>query len=337
MTRWRTAAVALFFLLPGGLSAQGRAISGTVRDEAGIPIPAVQVILDLDHQPARDTRTDDAGHYVFRDVERGIHKLRYMRLGYYPQDYATAVRDTAVRLDVVLRRLPSSLDTVRVHGLRVGVVGLVVAHQSQRPVDSAEVTVVRSDARAITGRNGQFALVDGVDAGPQLVLAKKGGYETKLLDVTVPESSTVEVAMLLDRPSGNNVNRRAMAYEDLEDRARWIGGRSALVTGAELAKTGEKDLYDALWLSRVLQRKNLNQGYGCILVDGWQLGGGDFDVSQVEAVEVYAPGTDYTGSLAWRGCEDTWVFAPLTARDKKTVAPRANRPGLPTLVIWLKR
>lgn len=337
MNRCWTAAVVLSFVLPGAIAAQGRSISGTVRNEAGIPIPEVQVILDLSHQPARSTRTDDQGHYDFGEVGAGIHKLRYLRIGYYPQDFATAVRDTSVRLDVVLRRLPSALDTVRVHGLRVGVVGIVVAHQSQRPVDSADVTVIGTDARARTGRNGQFALVDDVPAGPQVVLAKAGGFETKLVDVTVPDSSTVEVAMIMDPPKGNNVNRRAMAYEDLEDRSRWIGGRSAFVTGIELARTGQKNLFDALWLTRVLQRKNLNKGYGCILVDGWQLGGGNFDVSQVEAVEVYAPGTDYTGSLAWQGCDDTWVFAPLKASDWKTVAPRANRPGLPTLVIWLKR
>ncbi len=319
-------------------AARGQApgISGTVRDEAGVPVPQVEVLLDLDRHPSRSARTDDDGRYVFRDVGRGIHKLRFQHIGYYPQDLGSIVGNRSSRLDVVMRRLPSSLDTVRVHGVRVGVIGLVVAHLSQRPVDSATVEVLRTHARATTGKNGQFALTDGVDAGPQVVLAKADRYETRMLSVTVPESSTVEVAMMMDPSTGKGANRRAIALADFEDRSHWFGNRSTLMTRAQLKETGQSNLHDAVYFSALLRSKMLNTP-GCVIING---GSGaaltDISVDQVEAIEVYGPGSDYTGSLAMAGCSDSWIFAPIK-KDPKVVAPRANRQGKVTMVIWLKR
>jgi hypothetical protein len=115
-----------------------------------------------------------------------------------------------------------------------------------------------------------------------------------------------------------------------------MGRGAALVSGAELAEFHGQSLSRAMGQIPSLRNRGLIQSPGCILVNGVRSGViPEFSVDDVEAVEVFYPGTDYTGTLADRGCPSTAALPRLSS--KPFSRPRRNNLGAPTWVIWLKR
>ena len=321
--------------------AQGRTrtIGGMVRDESDSPLGGVEVAIDVGRSNTRRTRTDDQGRFYLGVVRTGAHELRFRLIGYYPVERPIVVGDSSLTVAVVLKRVPSILDTVRVHGYQVGVIGVVATSGSLRPVDSAEVEVLHTKARTQSANGGHFALVDGVPSGPQVVFARSAGFLPKMLSLTVPESSTVEVALGLERLSAPGAKRIAMPLADLEERTRWMGGGAALVSGVELAPFRGLTLGRALKEIPSLRNRGLIEDISCVLINGLPsgIGSAGYTIDDVEAIEIYRPGSDYTGTLAQRGCPNSAALPqvsgrPFTPAQRPKLMARGN-----TLVIWLKR
>jgi hypothetical protein len=311
-------------------------ISGVVRDEAGAPLSDVEVMLDPLRRDARLLRTDQRGRYWFDAIDRGVHTIRFRKLAYFPDERAVVHDGVTVSVDIVLRRVPDALDTIRITGHRVGIVGFVVAQQSFRGLPGAEVTILRTRASATTDVRGRFALTEGVKSGPQMVMAKAKGFATSFMSVTVPESSTAQVALALTTPSFPGARRVAMPLAEFERRAHWMGRGAALVTRSELAEFRGQSLERVLPHVMSLRRRGFIVSDGCVLINGWQMGRSthDIDADEVEAVEVYLPGTDYTGTLAARGCLASDAIGRLSARPFS--GTQRSVGGLATIVVWLK-
>jgi len=75
-----TALVAL--TAAGRLAAQGLIVWGTVRDEAGKPLPGVTVKLMTQSQGVRIGATNSAGEFRFRDLATGFLELAFEKDGY---------------------------------------------------------------------------------------------------------------------------------------------------------------------------------------------------------------------------------------------------------------
>ena len=86
----------LALIAPSAGAAQAGVIAGTVRDEAGAPIPNAQVFVV---GTAFSTLTDKLGTYTLRGVPAGSHDLRAAFVGYRPllkRDITTATDTTTV-------------------------------------------------------------------------------------------------------------------------------------------------------------------------------------------------------------------------------------------------
>ncbi len=85
-------------------------ISGTVRDEAGKPVPEADVVASADNARAR---TDSAGHFEIRNLEDGTYAIRVRRLGYLPARLTADISHGGqATLSVELKTRPALLDSI---------------------------------------------------------------------------------------------------------------------------------------------------------------------------------------------------------------------------------
>jgi hypothetical protein len=85
-------------------------ISGTVRDEAGKPVPDADVVASADNARAR---TDSAGHFEIRNLDDGTYAVRARRLGYLPARMTVDISHGGrATLSIELRARPALLDSI---------------------------------------------------------------------------------------------------------------------------------------------------------------------------------------------------------------------------------
>ena len=106
-------AIASLQLSPAVVStaaAQSGTIRGTVRDSAGAPVRSAQVRVEsID----RATFVDSTGRFALTDLKPGSYQLVARRIGWQPRTETVVVRPgEQVSVDLVLRRLPQSLEAV---------------------------------------------------------------------------------------------------------------------------------------------------------------------------------------------------------------------------------
>lgn len=93
-------------LLPAFASVSAQsvgAISGTVRDSAGQPVPGVEIVL---LQRKGEVRSDSLGEFRFVDIPAGRRQLHFRRIGFAPKSIDTVVTEgqtlsLKVRLDAM--------------------------------------------------------------------------------------------------------------------------------------------------------------------------------------------------------------------------------------------
>ncbi len=319
--------------------AQRMVIAGVVRDEAGMPIENALVTLDGDQRAVRHVRTNVTGEFVFGRVQRGFHGLSTMRIGYSPDERVVEALDSLVAVTIVLRRLPQSLDTLRVVANRSGVFGQVLAHGGTVPLDSAAVTLMRTRWSATTGRDGRFDIPATMETGALVLFVRHPGYQSKMTSISVSPDHAVEVAVVLDSISAAGGMRRAMPLAEMEERVRYMGSRAALVPANEIAGYQRMSLRDAIALSPTYLRANLRlSDRACLFVNGLpRLFGttNEFEADEIESVEVYGPKSEWTGTLARRWGEQYPKF-PCGDPDCNNMLPRCVG-DVTAVVVWLKQ
>jgi hypothetical protein len=325
-------AAALLFL-PAAAHSQIMSAVGIVVDSVtGRPIEGVLLTLS-GHGYSQSVASREDGTFRFTKVSQGTFTLAGRRLGYARREIAVPVEENGVKIKISLVRL-TTLDTV-ITRPGTGIGGQVGTYNSLRPLAGAEVSVVGIGARIRTDSVGRF-FVPLREPGTYVVRARTPGYEAVALSVFVPRDSTARLMLLMDTARTARSNAYEVAWQDFSERARLRGAKSAIVSHAELARTGEPGLLDALQKVPSISGKQLRFGPTvCIFVDGRPAAGIPlklWDVDQVEAVEVYTSDSksDFTGTLqrASRGyeCQSTEITdSSPTARDR-----------IRWLVIWAK-
>ncbi len=85
-------------------------ISGTVRDEAGKPVPDADVVASADNARAR---TDTAGHFEIRNLDDGTYAVRVRRLGYLAARLTADISHGGrATLSIELKARPALLDSI---------------------------------------------------------------------------------------------------------------------------------------------------------------------------------------------------------------------------------
>lgn len=172
-----------FTLEPGGL-----VIVGTVRDEAGTPVPGVS-IRSLERPPRR-TQSDEAGRYQLEGLPRGERRLSVLteHPGYVRKYVRTRVGEKAeLTLDITVER-----------GATVS--GFVV-DRGGRPVPGARIAIGQSFhalicLRAVSDREGRFEFTRVPEKRTRITVIAKGFAEKKqALDPSTREFSGMKLVL----------------------------------------------------------------------------------------------------------------------------------------------
>ena len=327
---------------PLDLPAQGtgRVVRGVVRTDGGRPVVDALVTLD----DTRRVRTNERGQFSFTRVVGSPHSLRVISIGFRPDERDIEVPATGLQLTIELERL-ATLDTVSIRATRLGVYGAVASREDLRPLDLASVEVMREpQARSVTAADGKFSY-PAVRPGAHLVRVQRDGFRSRLLSVTVPVDSGVELVLFLDSASSKRDRYIESQLHQMDSRVHWSGSGAALVPGSELQGNGRQRLYDAIQTSPSFFKKGMIVGNPCVFVDGRPRPGlhvNDINPDDVAAVELYGSRGDYTGILEsqWPGCGSGGAMTPQPSGPRSTRAPRrqfAMDNSVRVVVIWMKR
>lgn len=303
------------------LRAQGTGgIRGRVVDEAGAPVVDVQFELV---PGALRALSDDDGTFAFQQLKPGAYTLTVRRIGYQPQSVKVDVGARATASSAItLVAIPRVLDSIRVfekaNGLRY--TG-VVLDQRSAPIADAIVMVPGKARELRTDANGRFS-VDGFAAGTVLARIRKIGFAPQLHSLEMMNSKVDSIRL---KPLAQNLSpvqvlsqsgfgKDTFAYRDLDQRMRWKGQQSYVISREEFDEQGTANLANAIRYSGTGGRfggtlVNSPMPDGCVIINGeralkdWPLTA--FFADEVEAVEVYPPKSDPSGSLDVRGCDST--------------------------------
>jgi hypothetical protein len=223
---------------------------------------------------------------------------------------------------ITLVAIPRVLDSIRVsekaNGLRY--TGVVLDERSAPIVDA--IVMVPGKARELrTDANGRFS-VDGFAAGTVMARVRKIGFAPQLHSLEMMNSKVDSIRM---KPLAQNLSpvqvlsqsgfgKDTFAYRDLDQRMRWKGQKSYVISREEFDEQGSTNLANAIRYSGTGGRyggslAGTPMPDGCVIINGeralkdWPLTA--FFADEVEAVEVYPPKSDPSGSLDVRGCDST--------------------------------
>jgi hypothetical protein len=278
-------------------------VIGVVRDELGMGLPGVTVVLDSADVMKR-VMTDSLGRFTIAGVDTGTHLIRAVRIGFSPFERRFDVPARGAWIEIDMPRL-TQLDTIPVRAERSGVFGKVIARQRYAPLANATVTLIGAGTPARTDSTGDFAL-PGVPPGPWIVNVERAGYDSRMLSFVMPQEGGVELSVVLDESSlPRNEKLRAAMLSEFATRVRARGTASAVVARQELSGRFGLTVKDALRFSPsfLLSGLVINDSLACIFVDGLPVPNAtaqDFPAGDVIAVEVYGTRADHSNTLLTR-------------------------------------
>ena len=254
-------------------------IRGRVVDEAGAPVVDVQFELA---PVGLHALSEDDGTFVFQQLKPGSYTLQLRRIGYQPQSVKVDVGARATAAPVVtLVGIPRVLDSIRVsekaNGLRY--TG-VVLDQRSAPIPDAIVMVPGKARELRTDANGRFS-VDGFAAGTVLARVRKMGFAPQLHSLEMMNSKVDSIRM---KPLAQNLSpvqvlsqsgfgKDTFAYRDLDQRMRWKGAQSYVISREEFDEQGTANLANAIRFSGTGGRfggtlVNSPMPDGCVIING---------------------------------------------------------------------
>jgi hypothetical protein len=252
----------------------------------------------------RQAVSDSAGRFRFDRVGRGAHRLRVLQVGYEPTERDIEVGDAGVEVSITMRRLPFALDTARIVAHQTGVFGTIIARAAFLPVPQATVSLMKVRGSQTTGPDGRFEFMN-LREGAYVVYARAPRFLPRILSIFVPADSAVELAVTLDSMSAPRAKRLALPLAEFDTRVKFMArSRAALVPRQELAGHENRGVGDALRYSLSFMKTGLvlDDGIACLFVNGRPRPAAianDYDVSQVESVEVYGLRADWSQTLRW--------------------------------------
>ena len=98
----------IFMFLSAGML-MGQSISGHVKDQSGMPLLGVNIILE---GTSKGAVTDFDGNYTISDVENGTYTLVASSLGYAKFTQSLKVDGDDITVDITMKEDAQSLDQV---------------------------------------------------------------------------------------------------------------------------------------------------------------------------------------------------------------------------------
>jgi hypothetical protein len=292
-------------------------IRARVLDAAGAPVPDAQIALDPGERRAL---SEDDGGFAFTQLKAGAYTLQIRRIGYQPQTIKVDVSSGAsASPSIVLVAIPRVLDSILVFEKANGhrYMGTVLDERSA-PMEGAIVMVPGKARELRTDAAGHFS-VEGFGEGTVIARVRKMGYAPQLHTLQMIYSRTDSIRMKrltqnlspIQIQAQSGFGKDTFAYRELDQRMRWKSEKSYVVSREEFDKQGTTDLATAIRYSVTGGRYGGTLGRpmadGCVIINGeralkdWPLTA--FYADEVEAVEVYPPKSDVSGTLEPRGCD----------------------------------
>ena len=320
MRSMRMVAAVVIFALSAAVSAHAQGageIRARVLDDAGAPVSDAQIELN---PGSRRALSESDGGFLFPQVKPGAYTLQIRRIGYQPVTIQLTVSAGAPTSPAIaLVAIPRVLDSIRVfekeNGLRY--TGTVIDEHGA-PIEGAVVMVPGKARELRTDASGRFS-VEGFRVGTVLARVRKIGYVPQLHSLQMINSKIDSIRMkpLAQNLSAVQINAQSgfgkdtFAYRDLDERMRWKGEKSYVVSRQEFDQQGTTDLSNAIRYSVTGGKFGGTLSHpmpdGCVIINGeralrdWPLTA--FYADEVETVEVYPPKSDPSGSLEARGCD----------------------------------
>ncbi len=329
-------AIAALFALATARAQGAGEIRSRVLDAAGAPVADAQIELN---PGARHALSDDDGRFVFTQLKAGAYTLQIRRIGYQPQTVTVQVSATATATPAIaMVAIPRVLDSIRVfersNGLRY--TGTVLDERSA-PIEGAIVMVPGKSRELRTDAAGHFS-VEGFGEGTVLARVRKIGYAPQLHTLQMINSRTDSIRMkrltqnlsAIQIQAQSGFGKDTFAYRELDQRMRWKSEKSYVISREEFERQGTTDLANAIRYSVTGGRYGGTLAHpmpdGCVIINGdralrdWPLTA--FFADEVEAVEVYPPKSDVSGTLDQRGCDPKkQVYVIWTRSNSKRFPP----------------
>jgi len=317
-------------------------VSGRATDSNGQPVSGARIVLE---PTGRTTVSEDDGGFAFAAVPAGSYRLAGTRIGYQPTAASVVVQSGSdVSMTLVFTPIPVLLDSVRVRERAAGSrYGVIAIDDFGNPVPGADVEFYTTGVRLRTDSLGRASTVSTVRGTFALRIRKIGFSPTfrtvRLLgdrDDTVRIqriAQTLAAAQVLER---SGFGRDTFVFRDFATRMKWRGALSGVISRDELDAQGRTNLCDALPNTPTGAKLGLSvscaTGPVSILIDGVRQSCTpltSFYADQVEAVEYYPPGTDWSGSFGARA---------TGACGGGRVTSRSSRASRQTagFVIWMR-
>ncbi|MFS4483945.1 TonB-dependent receptor domain-containing protein [Hyunsoonleella sp. 2307UL5-6] len=155
MNAIKKSAFLLVLMLLSTSAIMAQSISGNVKDETGIPLPGVNVILEGTTQGAV---TDFDGNYTIDNVEKGDYKLAATFLGYAKFVQNITIQDADITINITMKEDAQSLDQVIV----TGVVNPKSKIESSVSVSTMDIKLIEQASPRSTGE--LFRNIPGIRA-----------------------------------------------------------------------------------------------------------------------------------------------------------------------------
>ena len=311
--------------------AQTQSISGVVRDSAtGRPLAGAVVELRRD-TIRRSAQTDDEGEFRLGDLFRGDYRLAVRRLGYGARASTLEIGASDLTLNVTLIPIARDLDTLYVRA-GTGIYGVVGSNEGLRPLASAKIQVLGENRFKVTDSSGTF-FIPLERGGTYVVRMTRKGYEPRMFPIAVRSGRAEDVSRLLDSTT-KNLDGLEVLFQDFDQRLRWRGMNSVLLTGSEVRRGGSVELTPSFNARGLVLGSSI-----CVFLNGTPRPGMNLDVvplEKIEVMELYG-----ASDVAARELHAKWParsvcgFMNRGRRYVATSGPRRNAIAQ-FAVIWLK-
>ena len=319
--RWRWVGVTAVSLAALQLvGAQRRTVvAGTVRDDGGRPVGAIEVATD----GGARTATDSLGRFELRVDDCEPVRVGVRRPGSIAASRVVAPCTEAGRgIALVLRPLTGTLGTVRVTERTSGFLGLVT-DVSGAPIPGASVRLVGARQTTRTDSTGRFVLL-GADSGTYMLRVTAPGHRLGLLTTTLGRGDVRDVQLYLGTIPVETPRRAAerlargpddVQLREFESRLVNRGPTAAIVTREVLMARDDGRRLLTCTLARIPEVwravPTLTLGTcatyeACVIVDGLVARNNPlwgYDTDEVEMIELYGPRGDFTNTIGIRAPE----------------------------------
>ena len=282
-------------------------LTGFVRDSAGSAVPNARVQV-ADHK--QRATTDQNGRFSIGGlpVADTLHVI-VARIGFRPVHLELALVEGANDITVELEPIAHQLDAMRTEVEQAGLFG-VVGDTAYAVIAGAHVSlIVGAGVQRETNELGQFA-IDSVKPGANMLDVRKAGFAPRLLSFMHPPKGGTRVAIWM-RPLPPGWRARdselpnfvEQALFDFRLRTRWKANDAAIITRELLTRYGTgMRLSDAIDRMPGQLTKGARARDFTVEVDGKALPDvftlADFNADDVEMVELFPPGTNFTALRA---------------------------------------